>query len=538
MTRYRAFVFSIAIALFGVALTYMTTVAGGADAYGYVSQADLWRRGLPVIDQPWMADVPWPSKIRSFAPLGYRPFDDRWAIAPTYSAGLPLIMAAFSWIAGQYAVFWVVPLSGAVLVLATYGLGLRLTTPRAAIAAALLVATSPVVLFMIMPPMTDVPVAAFWTAALFFLLSPRTTPLSAASAGLSASIAVLIRPNLAAGSMILGLWYVRQVAVSWRDRAALRRAAAATAAFAIAAAVGLAAVAIINQTLYGSPWRSGYGDIGYLFGWANVAPNMRHYFGWLSQAQTPLAIVGFIALLLPLRAVWPSAPDRFRIGLIALFVLVLWAQYCYYEVFEAWWYLRFLLPSVPVILIAVTNLGDRLWARGRLTGALATAIVIAVALYGVWFAYDRSAFQEWQGESRYVSVARAVRKATDRNSVIFCMQHSGSVRYYGSRVTVRFDYIDERWLDRAVEYLSSRGIHSYALLDEWEVPAFQKRFSEFNTLGSLAMNPVFIYKGPNVVTFYDLAPAGRPPPTATIVETYDDVRYAPIAPLPRLVWAK
>jgi len=516
----------------------MTTVAGGADAYGYVSQADLWRGGWPVIEQPWMADVPWPSKIRSFAPLGYGPAIDEWAIAPVYSAGLPLIMAAFSWIGGQYAVFWVVPLSGVVLVLATYGLGLRLTTPRAALAATFLIATCPVVLFMIMAPMTDVPVAAFWTAALFFLLSPRITMSSASAAGLCASIAVLIRPNLASGSVILGLWYVKPMMASWRERPAFARAARATAAYAITAVAGLVAVAMINQTLYGSPWRSGYGDIGYLFGWAKVIPNMRHYFGWLSETETPLAIAGFIALLLPLRAVWPSAPDRFRIGLIGLFVLAIWAQYCYYEVFEAWWYLRFLLPTLPVILMAVTNLGDRLWARGRWIGVLATGIVMAIGLHGVWFAYDRSAFQEWQGEARYVSVARAVRTATDRNSVIFSMQHSGSLRYYGSRVTVRFDFIEERWLDRAVEYLSSRGIHSYALLDEWEVPVFRKRFSEFNKLGSLAMNPVFTYKGPNEVSFYDLAPAGLQSATTTIVETYDNVRYAPIAPLPRLVWPK
>ena len=529
---------ALAIALFAVALTFMTTVAGGADAYGYVSQADLWRSGLPVIDQPWMADVPWPSKIWSFAPLGYRPFDDQWAIAPIYSAGLPLIMSAFARVGGQYAVFWVVPLTGIVLVMATYGLGLRLTTPRAALAATFLVATSPIVLFMIMPPMTDLPVAAFWTAALFFLLSPRATIASAAAAGSCASIAVLIRPNLATGSVILGLWYVRQMILSRRDRPALARAFRAAAAFAITAAAGLVVVAMINQTLYGSPWRAGYGDIGYLFGWANVLPNMRHYFGWLAQSQTPLAMAGFIALLLPLRAVWPSSPDRFRVGLIASFVIVIWAQYCYYQVFDAWWFLRFLLPTVPVILIALANLGDRLWARGGLSGIVATAIVIVVGLYGVWFAYDRSAFHEWQGEARYVTVARRVRAVTDRNSVIFAMQHSGSVRYYGSRVTIRFDFIDERWLDRAVDYLSSRGIHAYALLDEWEVPAFQKKFAEFNRRGSLAMNPVFIYQGPNVVTLYDLAAQGPTSPPTTIVETYDHVRFAPMAPWPRLVWAK
>jgi hypothetical protein len=105
-------------------------------------------------------------------------------------------------------------------------------------------------------------------------------------------------------------------------------------------------------------------------------------------------------------------------------------------------------------------------------------------------------------------------------------------------MTVRYDYIDERWLDRAVEYLSSHGVHSYAVLDEWEVPVFQKKFGEFNTRGSLQTTPLFIYKGPNTVTLYDLAPSGPLPPTETISETFDATRFAPMAPSPRLIWAK
>ena len=47
-------------------------IAGGADAYGYVSQADLWLAGDLVIKQPWVAEVPWPSGNFTCTALIYR----------------------------------------------------------------------------------------------------------------------------------------------------------------------------------------------------------------------------------------------------------------------------------------------------------------------------------------------------------------------------------------------------------------------------------------------------------------------------------
>ena len=55
------------------------------------------------------------------------------------------------------ALFWVVPVSGAVLVLATYGIGAGLVPALVGLVAAWFVATSPIVLFMLMPAISDVP---------------------------------------------------------------------------------------------------------------------------------------------------------------------------------------------------------------------------------------------------------------------------------------------------------------------------------------------------------------------------------------------
>src|SRR4051812_27722411 len=172
---------------------WSTRVAAGADAYGYVSQADLWLRGDLHIDQRFGATVPWPLARWTFTPLGYRPEPDGYRIVPQYAAGLPLLMAGVKAVAGQCAIFWVVPVCGAILVLATYAIGRRLDRPVVGLAAAWIVATSPTVLFMLMAPMSDVPAAAAWTVAIAGALGH--TPASAVAAGVAAAMAVLIRPK-------------------------------------------------------------------------------------------------------------------------------------------------------------------------------------------------------------------------------------------------------------------------------------------------------------------------------------------------------
>ncbi len=110
-------------------------------------------------------------------------------------------MAAAKTIAGHCAMFLVTPLSGALLVWITFAIGRRLVSDAVGLAAAWLVATSPAVLAMLVSPMSDVPAAAFWAAAMYFTLGSSSR--SALMAGLAASAAILIRPNLAPLAAIL-----------------------------------------------------------------------------------------------------------------------------------------------------------------------------------------------------------------------------------------------------------------------------------------------------------------------------------------------
>src|SRR2546425_582239 len=152
----------LALAVLWVGVRWGSTTAGGSDSYGYVSQAGLWRQGTLTIRQDIVHESPWPNARWTWMPLGYIPAaDSSDGIVPSYAPGLPLLMALAQIVGGYCAAFFVVPICGALTVWSTYELGRRVFGRSAvSLGAALLVAASPVFLFQLMIPMSDVPVTA------------------------------------------------------------------------------------------------------------------------------------------------------------------------------------------------------------------------------------------------------------------------------------------------------------------------------------------------------------------------------------------
>lgn len=211
--RHLAIALAIITAVLGI--RFGIFAASGADSYGYVSQADLWLERSLIIEQPLGRDAPWRHAVWTLAPLGYRPGDERGTMVPTYSPGLPLLMAAFKAVAGADAVYYVVPLLGALAVCLTFVLGRRLAGPHAGALAAAALVVSPPFLFQLMWPMSDVPAMAWWL--LSTVLALGRTPWYAAASGLAASAAILTRPNLvilAAPVVLLAMIGDR----TWRER--------------------------------------------------------------------------------------------------------------------------------------------------------------------------------------------------------------------------------------------------------------------------------------------------------------------------------
>lgn len=515
----------LAAAVFLVGVAYTTTAASGADAYGYVSQADLWLDGELTVDQTWIASAQWPMVRWTISPLGYRPSsldETAWHLIPMYAPGLPLLMALAKAIGGQELLFWIVPLSGAVLVLATWGIGRRLASPGAGLIAAWLVATSPAVLFMLMAPMSDVPVAAAWASAFYFLLDRRQS--RALAAGGCAGLAILIRPNLVFLAALLGLVELARLAWPHGERRVgiLRHGAL----FSAGVAAGALVVAVVNWQLNGSPLESGYGSLAGAFSVEFFGPNVSRYTRWLLETQSPVVLAGAAALLLPVGALWPAARERSPLLVMAPCVASVWLFYAFYRVYEEWWFLRFVLASWPFLMIGTGAVLAFVARRGgRPAAALVTAGVIGLGLWQVTVAEDRSAFNLWKEERRYVTVAQAVRRITDRQSVVFAMQHSGSLRYYGGRMTLRYDSFTGAWLDRAVAWLADRGITSYMVLDDWEVPAVREKFSHLEAGKRLDEPPLLHYRGTSQVFMWPLTtPRDALTPGEVIYDDYAGTR--------------
>jgi hypothetical protein len=480
--------------VFWLGARFGSRTASGADSFGYVSQAYLWLDGDIRIDQPFAQEVPWPHGRMSLAPLGYREGGDG-TIVPTYASGIPLIMAAFILLFGACGPYFVTPLFGALLVAGTFVLGWRLTGSRsAALAASLLMASSPAFLFNVMWPMSDTATAALWVASMCALTWPGLRP--AILAGMLAGVAVLVRPNLAplaiAGILAAETWARTDGTPRWR------RAAVFLASGIIPAAL---AVAAVNAHLYGSPLLSGYGPAEGLYALAFLTVNVRQYASWLVETE------GAALWILALPLVWKAArPAGMRVMLpLVVFAVIVCLSYLFYLPFAEWWYLRFLLPAFPVVFVGLSSILLAITrARGsRLVLAGLTIIVLAGVSARVRMALDRDVLATGLVESRYQAIAQFVERGLPPNAAILSMQHSGSIRFYAGRLTIRYEFFSAARLPDALQWLRDRGYSPYLLLEDWEEKDYRARFAAAGPLGRLEIPLVAEMTTPVRVRIYD-----------------------------------
>jgi hypothetical protein len=502
---------SLAVVLVGV--VYGTWVAGGMDSYGYVSQSDRWLSGQLVVPEPDAAAVPWPNAIETVVPIGYVVAPDKTSSAPYYSPGLPLLMALARIVGGYCAIFWVVPISGGLLVAATFAIGRQVRNDTTGLAAAALVATSPALLFMSTSPMSDVPGAAFWALALAGTVGRGPLSLKRAGAsGLAAGIAILIRPNLVPLAALIALYLLLRPRVdrTWRDNVQ------AALAFSLVVVPFCLFMAWIHTAWFGSPLKTGPGDLtAGLFSTANILPNLVLYPSWFIATQTPLALVGVAALFLPIDRLWQSRERAAVAVLFAAMTVVVVFLHCLYLPLDEWWYLRYLLAVWPAIFVGLALVLSLAWESGRPGLKLGALVVLAsLCLFGLRMATTRGAFKNAPGERRFIEAAKLVAARTEPDAVILAYQHGGTVRYYAGRQTIRYEWIPSDWLERALAWLASQGRHAYVLLDDYEVDAFKQHFATQGAVGALDRRLVFVSRGAGPsVYFYDLtASHGDEPP--------------------------
>jgi len=278
---------------------------------------------------------------------------------------------------------YLVTLAGVIGVLTAFGTGLRTSGLAGGSAALLCLLALPGYRAWGREILTDVPAAAMFliAAGLYVRLAAKPLPdwRLLAGAGLAVALAAAIRSSAAAAAIPFLFLILRR---GWA-----RRLSVWLAAF-IPLALVLAANAIYNGRVFGSPFRNGYhywfavpyDYFSWTFSTIYLTDNLREF--WLSGTVT-LLLIGLIAWLWMRRRgeVEPAS----RTGLAALWtytalaggpILLLHLFYYYPDA-------RFLIPVAVLVSVAVGSLVGALvpphreWVGG---GGLLTACVLAASL--------------------------------------------------------------------------------------------------------------------------------------------------------------
>ena len=428
---------TLAMILYGILIVdKVCPYIGGSDSSGYYNSARLLSAGNVSTELRMIPGLPVGSPGITpylYLPLGFRSHGET-DMVPTYPVGLPLLMVATSWfVSWFYVPGWVAGWNMFLGVLATYGLGRECgLRPAWSGVAASILALSPLFTSMGLQPMSDVAALTWCTGTIYFALKTRQKAQWGLLCGFALSIAVLIRPT----NVLVFLPVLVCLGFSPRRWA-----------WVICGGMpGAVLLGVYNHVAYGKIFTTGYGDMWAAFGREWVWPTLKHYIYWLPRLFTPL-------IVLALGLFWSRADKRI-ISVLAVWILSVFGLYSFYMFTrETWWYLRFILPAAPALIIAAMLVLNRLADHFRLRLFEASApsghLVITVLLLAVTVAPNIIRLRQLHALDRknqdqtYWLVADWLNHNVPANSVIATMQHSGSIIAYTPFTMIRWDYISE-----------------------------------------------------------------------------------------------
>ena len=421
---------------------FVAPYAGGTDSSGYLNFARLLTHGeirAPVRALPGHSVTEF--GLNAYAPNAFLIRDDSGFMSPVYPIGAPLHFALAMLLVGSaYAVSLVNALAAIAAGMLTYLSCRDLNIDRIwAAGAGLTLCACPLVLYQAIQPQSDVIAMAWATATLYAAMRSRDRAGWAIACGVAVSMAVLVRPTNA----LLALPILIAM-----GRSPVRLVLAGLAA--LPAAIFLL---FLNWKLCGSPFTTGYGSLG-TPGWAgawdlfspHVVPhNLIHVAAWIFLLLGPLVTCG---LWLPFcrRPVDPA----WLIQIVWIVIVI--AFYSFFKpVGEVWWYLRYILPAFPAILIVATGGLASIWEAlpkrsGRMASLARTPWISALAISALvllsvgWEAVAtyRLSFLDLRIVAKhYQDVSLWARDHLPKNAVIVAVDFSGPLYYYTDMPIVR-----------------------------------------------------------------------------------------------------
>jgi hypothetical protein len=188
---------------------------------------------------------------------------------------------------------------------------------------------------------------------------------------------------------------------------------------------------------------------------------------------------------------------------------IVFLLYLFYLTFDNWTYVRFLLPVIPLLLALSSAVALSLSSRWSPSAPQRAALVGLFIVLVAW-RWDSSGLRGLRaGEAadrRFEFIGQFVRDELPSNAVVLAMMHSGSVRHYSGRTTLRWDLLPAEGLDAAMAFLRAQGYRPYVLVEEWERPRFVERFSGYSDLALLNWEPVLTYRSGDRADIFELTP--------------------------------
>lgn len=389
----------------------------------------------------------------AFRALGITDGAEPRTFVPSYPLGYPLLMAPFGALGGwNHAPFYVVPIAALLTLFAVYKIGRELGLDHwLSVAAAVLLATSPAWNNQAIQPMSDV-VATLWCAvAMLGALRSERSARWAIVAGAAFGMAVLVRPS----DLLLAPAIALAMRVRWRP---LATAAASSLPFAIA-------FMLANASMYGNALATGYGRISELVSWSQLSICGPYYGKWTAITLTPLVFpIGLLAAFDRKVTAWHRA---------ALFAWCasFFGFYSFYAVCDTWWYVRFLLPAFPPLLVGTMLLMRDFVSNRAVRMALVTCAAIAGVILCGYFKLDQLHDQE----IAYAHAVHWAQKQLPDNAIVTAFQFTGAYLFYADRLSVRYREMDPQRFEELRAYTGNDGLKWYALIFDWEEKELRER---------------------------------------------------------------
>ncbi len=440
---------------------------GGSDSSGYINTARRLLEGslverIRALDTFGLSD----KFGQIFIPLGFLAGPKPGTMAPLYPAGFPLHMAAAALLGGwNTGPFLVSPLAAFLCLPLLYRLGRELDLPPVwCMAGAAMFAIWPVFLGQAIQPMSDVP-ATFWSmAAVLFALRSRRRAAWAVAAGAAFGIAVLVRPTnlLLLGPLLLALPLRLSVIAMF-----------------VAGGLPFAAIFVgYNVICYGGSLHSGYGKSGLWDAMAlrHFSPRIRHYTAWIMRTLSPLPLLAWSGLILDRKV-----PSKNRLLLFVWFGVFL-LFYCFYEPYDSFWFVRFLLPGSPAVILGALLVTRDLVEAGRISDiprfgwrrAIASVLFLIVIRLEVRSISATGILGTAKYESTYPQASAWASRRLPEKSVVVAMATSGALEYYTRLTYARWDWVSPEEFRLLRPRLEGLGYRWFGLLFPFEADELPK----------------------------------------------------------------